>query len=154
MIPSYNDSEYGLGLKGARSSQGLAAAGQYIPQYQNEAKDTINKAANILSTATGIAVGTGVMSMGTGFIVAGLIQLAGGILGAMARPKPRLSPAELEYEAKIKFYRNLGRKSASARSIASLFTGKPKESFIGKIGFKDSVDAYKRVPYPVTVGGK
>ena len=143
-----------LGLNTGGSNMGGMGKPLYTPKYQNEAKETIGQATNALSTASMIAAGTGIISGGTGFIVAGIIQLVGGILGALARPKTRLTPAEMEYEAKIKFYRNLGRKSDVARSVASLFTGRPKESFTN-IGFNDAVDAYKRAPnaYKPAMGG-
>jgi len=104
--------------------------------------NTIKTTTNMLSTgATMLGPSTG----GAGFIVAGLIQLAGGILGAMARKKPPRNPEDVAFERMIKFYRDLGKKSDVARSVASLFTGKPKSSFTN-IGYNSAVDAYRRNP--------
>ena len=111
---------------------------------QDTTQRTIANTTNMLSTATVIAAGTGLMTGGTGFIVAGLIQLAGGILGTLARPKPHRNPEEEAFERMVKFYRNLGKKSDVARSMASLFTGKPKSSFTNIGG--TPMELYKKNP--------
>lgn len=105
-----------------------------------------------LAIASGVAAATGPFTGGWGYLVSGAISLIGGIIGVMARPKPRRNPVEVEFENMVEYYRRLGKRSDVARTVASLFKGKPKSSFTN-IGYNDAIDAYHKVPYQ-PVGGE
>jgi len=85
------------------------------------------------------------LSTGTGFLVSGLLQIGGAILGSLFREKPKLTTEQQMFVNMTKFYSNLGRKSAQMRQFASMYTGKPVSS-LGKIGYNDAVDAFNRYP--------
>jgi hypothetical protein len=110
---------------------------------QNKAFSNIGKATQIGQLGTGAMVAGGIMSGGTGFIVAGLIQLAGGLLSAIFS-KPQLTPEQEYFNRIVSFYSGLGKRSANMRNTLSKMTGKPADSYIGRVGYRDASDAFNR----------
>ena len=68
--------------------------------------------------------GVGLMTGGTGFLISGLIQLAGGILGGLTRKEPPMSPQDRYFMNMVGFYSNLGKRHKAASSMYTAFTGK------------------------------
>lgn len=91
---------------------------------------------------TGTAVTAG-MSLGTSFLISGLIQLGGSILGSMTAKRPPKSIEERNYEAIVDYYSDLGEKAKITRQIASVYTGKPVSDYGGSIGFMDALEIMK-----------
>lgn len=88
------------------------------------------------------------------FIGSALITLGGGILAGLTSKRPGRvrTSQEIYFDDMVRFYRNIGRNGTVGRALASAFTGQPADSFVGKIGYKSTVDAMRAVPYPGSAG--
>jgi len=80
----------------------------------------------------------GVASLMTGNPLPIVLTLFGSVLQSMTykRPSLQLSPEQQNYESLVNRYRKISARRDAAASIASAFSGKPKESFYGRDGFK------------------
>jgi len=89
----------------------------------------------------------GLMSGGSGFITAGLIQLGGGILGALTskKTKRQRSSQEIYFDNLTSFYSDLGKKSKMARSMARAISPTMDTSGIGEI---DPMKAFETGGFP------
>jgi hypothetical protein len=100
-----------------------------------------------LLASGGITIGKGLLTPDplskTGFLVAGLIQIAGGVLGAIFGHK-ELTPEQEYFNRLCSFYSNLGKRSVAMRNTLSRVTGKPADSYVGRVGYRDAMDAFDR----------
>lgn len=68
--------------------------------------------------------GVGIMTGGSGFLISGLIQLAGGILSGLTRKEPQMSPQDRYFSNMVGFYGDLGKMHKAAQNTYTAFTGK------------------------------
>lgn len=93
----------------------------------------------------------GALSTAGGFLMsanpaAGIIlTLAGGVLGALTRRKPRRSAQEIYFDNMTNYYYNLGKRSRMSASISGAMLGK-------KVAprFRSGADAIGSIPYTET----
>ena len=78
-----------------------------------------------------------------GFIIAGVLQLAGGILGGLFAPEPKATktPEQMAFERMTKHYRDVGERFATYRGVISGVTGKPPSDI--NIGYKNFNDMWE-----------
>jgi hypothetical protein len=103
-----------------------------MPEYNPFASDTgYEMPKNELATAGAASL----MTMNPLPIV---LTLFGSVLQSMTykRPSLQLTPEQQTYEATVNNYRKISARREAAASIASAFSGKSKESFYGREGFK------------------
>jgi hypothetical protein len=116
----------------------------YTPSpYTDALANTAINTAGLYATGTALAPATGGLSLGAAFIISGLIQLGGSILGSMTAKRPPKSIDERNYEAIVDYYSDLGEKAKITRQIASVYTGKPVSDYGGSIGFRDALEIMK-----------
>jgi len=84
------------------------------------------------------------MSMipGVGPWVAIGIQLLGGILGGLSKPKVRRNPMEEAFANTVSFYSNLGKKYSTYNSMRKAFTGTENKTF----NLDEQIDKYGLEP--------
>lgn len=104
--------------------EGFKYDAPWLGKYDS-AQGGTDSSGQAFGVGTGAAtIATGIMTGGTGFLVAGLVQMAGGILSGLTKKDPPMSAEERYFRNVTSYYAKLGRKHKAAKAAYSAMTGK------------------------------